>query len=206
MLQFFWFAALLALIGADTTANSSIQTSDGSSLYSEHDLEALAYKYGTDKSHDDHKYVDAYTTFFHHRRHAVRNMTEIGVAAGQSLQVWNEYFPRALIHGIDLQFEAAVVRNLSPLRRVTLHGCDVSSATKVLALGFAPETMDVIIDDGPHRRAFQENNLANFWSYLKPGGIYIIEVRKTIPSNCKRTNIKSNRVYIGKINHINIKI
>jgi hypothetical protein len=105
----------------------------------------------------------------------VRNLTEIGVAAGRSLQVWNEYFSKAQIQGIDLRFEAAVVRNLSPLRRVKLHICDVLSSENVRTLNFAKESMDVIIDDGPHERSNQEITLANFWTYLKPGGVYIIE-------------------------------
>ena len=138
-------------------------------------MELLAYRYGTDKSHDDHKYVDVYETIFQHRRHMVRNLTEIGVAAGRSLQVWNEYFSKAQIQGIDLRFEAAVVRNLSPLRRVKLHICDVLSSENVRTLNFAKESMDVIIDDGPHERSNQEITLANFWTYLKPGGVYIIE-------------------------------
>jgi hypothetical protein len=40
-------------------------------------LEKLAYKYGTDKSHDDHKYVDVYNMLFQHVRHKVKNMTEV---------------------------------------------------------------------------------------------------------------------------------
>jgi hypothetical protein len=43
-------------------------------------LEKLAYKYGTDKSHDDHKYVDVYNMLFQHYRHKVHNMTEVSAA------------------------------------------------------------------------------------------------------------------------------
>ena len=44
-------------------------------------LETLAYKYGTDKSKDDHKYVDLYHSLFHDRRHRVHNLTELGVSS-----------------------------------------------------------------------------------------------------------------------------
>jgi hypothetical protein len=40
-------------------------------------LEKLAYKYGTDKSHDDHKYVDTYSMLFQHHRFRVHNITEV---------------------------------------------------------------------------------------------------------------------------------
>jgi SAM-dependent methyltransferase len=55
-------------------------------------LETLAYKYGTDKSKDDHKYVDLYHSLFADRRHRVYNVTEIGVSTGQSIAVWADYF------------------------------------------------------------------------------------------------------------------
>ena len=42
---------------------------------------------GTDKSHDDHKYTDLYASLFDPIRDRVLNVTEIGIAMGQSLQV-----------------------------------------------------------------------------------------------------------------------
>ena len=58
-------------------------------------LEELAYYYGTDKSHDDHKYTDCYAALFDPIRHSARNITEIGLAQGQSLQVWHGLLPSA---------------------------------------------------------------------------------------------------------------
>ena len=45
-------------------------------------LEDLAYKFGTDKGHDDHKYTDLYNALFEPRRGWVKNVTEIGIALG----------------------------------------------------------------------------------------------------------------------------
>ena len=63
-------------------------------------LEELAYRFGTDKSHDDHKYTDLYSMLLDPIRDRVQNMTEIGVAAAQSLEMWHTYFPHALVWGI----------------------------------------------------------------------------------------------------------
>ena len=41
-------------------------------------LEYLAFKYGTDKSKDDHGYTNMYMNLFDHRRKNIFNMTEIG--------------------------------------------------------------------------------------------------------------------------------
>ena len=65
-------------------------------------LEELAYYYGTDKSHDDHKYTDCYAALFDPIRTSARNVTEIGIANGQSLQVWHDYFAHAHIWGFDV--------------------------------------------------------------------------------------------------------
>jgi SAM-dependent methyltransferase len=138
-------------------------------------LEKLGFKYGTDKSKDDHKYVDIYASLFNYLRHRVHNVTEIGVAAGQSLQVWHRYFTRATIFGVDIAIKPEVAKNLAKLPRVNLQITDCQKEAKVSELPFAPESMDIIIDDGPHSRVNQEVTLRNFWRFVKPGGLYIME-------------------------------
>ena len=81
------------------------------------DLEQLAFHFQTDKSHDDHKYVDLYSALFDPIRHDIRNVTEIGAAAGQSLQVWHEYFPAARLWGVD-NYISGELRQV--IRHVTL--------------------------------------------------------------------------------------
>ena len=139
-------------------------------------LEYLAYKYGTDKSKDDHKYTDFYSSFFHHSRHAIRNMTEIGVSAGQSLQCWHDYFLKAEIYGFDIAIDSRVRENLQSLSRLHLFVGDVTKKEEERRLNFAAETMDLIIDDaGGHTKSLQEGLLAVMWPYLKVGGHYIME-------------------------------
>ena len=67
----------------------------------EESLEQLAYRFATDKSHDDHKYVDLYASLFDPIRHSVKNLMEIGISGGQSLRVWENYFSNANIVGLD---------------------------------------------------------------------------------------------------------
>ena len=139
-------------------------------------LERLAFRYGTDKSKDDHNYVTTYANIFHGRTNLIRNVTEIGVSVGQSIQMWHEYFPNAIIHGVDIQYLVDVVENLLKLPRVVLMQCDSTSESMTNELGIEVESMDVIIDDGGmHERDKQELTLRNFWKFLKPGGFYIIE-------------------------------
>ena len=45
----------------------------------------------------------------------------------------------------------------------------------MISLGFLPESMDIIIEDGPHTLDSQEKFLVKLFPLLKPGGYYIIE-------------------------------
>mmetsp|Transcript_18610 Transcript_18610/g.31201 ORF Transcript_18610/g.31201 Transcript_18610/m.31201 type:complete len:275 (+) Transcript_18610:157-981(+) len=140
------------------------------------DLERLAFKYGTDKSKDDHSYVDVYATLFQPRRVSIKKMVEIGVAAGQSLQMWHEYFPNAQIYGVDiLRPQPNVQKNLDQLERAHVLIGDSTKPDNVVKFGFEEESIDLIIDDGNHASMKQEATLSALWKYLRPGGHYIME-------------------------------
>lgn len=62
-------------------------------------LDELSVKYGTDKGSLKHNYMPFY------EKHLPKNpkkILEIGVLKGASLAMWSEYFPEAIIHGLDL--------------------------------------------------------------------------------------------------------
>ena len=144
----------------------------------DHLLERLAYHYGTDKSRDDHKYVDQYAMLFDERRMRVHNVTEVGVSGGQSLQVWAEYFPNAKLWGVDpapLPSAVEIAEDWKP--RITLGIADSMNVTAVeLALpGMAEDSQDLVIDDGVHSPEANQATLAVFWRFVRPGGYYIIE-------------------------------
>ena len=107
---------------------------------------------GTDKSHDDHKYVDLYSALFDPIRSSARNITEIGLAQGQSLQVWHDFFPQAQIWGLDIV--PAVIAGAKELfasaPRVQTFRANSKSAAEVSRIGLSLGSMDVIIDDGDH--------------------------------------------------------
>ena len=104
-------------------------------------------------------------------------MTEIGIAAGQSIQCWHEYFPNSEIHGFDVgHLNKRVRANLEALERVRIFMGDVRDKKEEERLDFVPESMDIVIDDaGIHKRSLQEGLLATMWKYVKPGGYYIME-------------------------------
>merc|ERR1712087_551812 len=141
-------------------------------------LEELAYRYGTDKSHDDHKYVDMYEMLFGSIRYTATNITEVGVATGQSLQVWHDYFPRAHIWGLDLKTKKTVREVLhSPPWAPRMHILEGSSQARkdIIRVGLANDSMDIIIDDGEHTFAGNQRTLLALWPALRAGGYFCIE-------------------------------
>jgi len=141
-------------------------------------IEELMYKYGSDKSRDDHSYTKFYNMIFASIRLSVTNITEIGISQGQSIQAWYRYFPHAEIHGFEKNTPRGVLRdNLDLLKhRVHTHIVDILKPNiNMTDLGFVPESMDIIIDDGPHSVSSQEGFLQKLFPCLKPGGYYVIE-------------------------------
>lgn len=140
-------------------------------------LEDLAYVYGTDKSYDDHGYVKFYDMVLGPKRNTITNMTEIGVSVGQSIQMWAHYFPKATVHGIDSQLKSIARDNLAKVSNVRLYEANLllPCCGNAGDLGIAPNTMDLIIEDGPHTADSQEKFLLAFWRTLRPGGVYVIE-------------------------------
>ena len=187
MIGTFYFTTLLllsiwVLVADMSSINHEHHTHEHTHEHFDYELlESLAFKFGTDKSKDDHGYVDTYASLLEGKRHHPLKMCEIGVAVGQSIQMWHAYFthPDYRLYGIDNNsiFESsqpAVANNLKKLSRFELIIGDATVKTQMDA-HFTHEQLDVIIDDGDHWKASQESVLAVMWDYLKPGGLYIIE-------------------------------
>ena len=138
------------------------------------ELEDLAYKAGTDKSKDDHKYVDVYASLFDPIRQHVRNVTEIGVASGQSISMWHKYFHHADVWGFDMLIHSRVSESLRQHKQIHLIQADAYTST-LAQLSLEPESMDIVIDDALHETKFNEIALATFFPLVKPCGYYVIE-------------------------------
>jgi predicted O-methyltransferase YrrM len=145
------------------------------------DLDALARRYGTDKSSQYHGYTRLYQRHFRTRRVAVRSVLEIGVggitsfegfettAGGQSLRMWRDYFPNAEIVGVDINEKD--VRD----RRIHFERGDQSDSAFLQEVVRKYGPFDVVIDDGSHIGRHIQASYAALWRAVKPGGMYVIE-------------------------------
>lgn len=125
-------------------------------------------KYKTDKI-THHGYERFYDHFLVPLKNDHMNVFEIGIDAGRSLKMWNDFFPNAKIYGLDIGYEYKHPKG-------EIFKGDQSD---IKVLKNATEKIGkckIIIDDGSHEPTHQLlgfNYL--FTNMLEDGGIYIIE-------------------------------
>jgi len=126
--------------------------------------------YGTDKT-IGHAYGPLYSYLLGTmNKKDVHAVLEIGVFSGASVQSLSEFFPKAVVVGIDITLDNVKFGNDNPM--VTYIKGDGTSAevAKSLAVNF-----DLVIDDGSHIAEDQVAALDAFAPFLRHGGMFIIE-------------------------------
>ncbi len=126
-----------------------------------------------DKLGLDH-YMRNYDEFLGPLRQKDLVLLELGIANGDSLRHWAEYFPSAKIVGLDINPPPPGLASA----RIALYQGEQQDPEILdrIAREQAPGGFDVIIDDASHVGQFTR---LSFWHlftrHLKPGGLYFIE-------------------------------
>lgn len=138
------------------------------------ELTELAIKYGTDKW-GKHHYTPVYHEMFKDRRNEIQNVLEIGPAEGAGLFMFRDYFPNALIVGLEIDRER--VNNLQNKDRIEVKEGNQGSFEDLY--WFDDEwnfsDFDIVIDDGSHNPIDQIFTFQAIFPYLKKDAKYIIE-------------------------------
>lgn len=135
------------------------------------ELEALAHKYGSDKGNSSHHYTETYEYFFCPIKYSAKKIFEIGIEQGASLKMWRDYFPNAVIYGID-------ILDTSKLNSDTIKTFVADQGNRKNLQNFINTfggEFDIILDDGGHMMELQQVSFGYLFKYVKPGGYYIIE-------------------------------
>jgi hypothetical protein len=134
----------------------------------EGDFAKIGTEVGTDKI-----YKHRYNRFYPRYIEKYRNMDnfallEIGIDDGHSLKLWNNYFPKAYIYGIDINKEYNG-------DNYKIMKADQSDLIQLRSLNINHK-ISFIIDDGSHIPEHQLLSFNHFFeNILQPGGCYIIE-------------------------------
>jgi len=134
-------------------------------------LDKLAEKYGTDKGPSGHGYTAAYFDRLRHLSRRRFRMLEIGVLAGASIRMWEEFFPFAEIHGIDIDPACSA----HSADRVKVSIVDQGNKDDMQAFAARESNFELVVDDGGHRMHQQILGFEVLFPTLLPGGIYIVE-------------------------------
>ena len=137
-------------------------------------LQQLGLKYGTDKANHKHRgrsYLDIYDYYFEKRRLDVRSFVEIGINNGSSLKMWRDYFPHAIIHGVDIDPRCKVNEE----ERVKIHIGDQNDDEFLNSLSSELGSVDILLDDGSHITTHQIRTFNHLYGNIVSNGFYLIE-------------------------------
>jgi len=166
------------------------------------ELDALAIKYGTDKSSPHHNYTDIYYRLLNTNKSEIKNVLEIGIFQGNSLKMWRDFFQNATIYGVDINPQCKFEEE----RIITIIG----NQTDVNFIKTLPDDFDLIIDDGGHQSTQQIGSFVLLFPKLKSGGMYIVEDTccsywSEYNVNSKQTTIEFFKTIIDHVNFFGYK-
>lgn len=126
----------------------------------------------TDKSSIWHDYLKIYSFYFSPVRAKALKFLEIGIFQGRSVKLWENYFPNADLHFIDISLDACSYFS----SRAKYHIADQENPSQLLnVVKEAGGDFDIIIDDGGHTMQQQIVSFITLFPHLKSGGLYVIE-------------------------------
>jgi len=140
-------------------------------------LQEIGRKHQTDKHDANHKfagttYLERYDKYLSSLRDQPIKLLEIGVRDGCSHRMWREYFPKAMIYGIDI--DPRCKQHQSDRIKVFIGSQSDPDITNA-AVKDAGGHFDVILDDGSHVNELTIKSFDLLFPHLRAGGLYIIE-------------------------------
>lgn len=148
-------------------------------------LDELGHKHKTDKASYTHGYLDTYEKYFESWRDKEFVLLELGVAAGNSLRMWKEYFPKAKIYGVDTNPDCAGYGEGIFIGSVT----DEAFMDSVLAQTGTPS---IVIEDSAHTGDVTIKVFKYMLPKIASGGFLCIEDSSTFFSETYSGQFESN--------------
>jgi hypothetical protein len=119
-----------------------------------------------------HNYLVYYHLHFRDVRERVRTVLEIGLETDRSLRMWEAYFPKAEVFGIDID---PACKAFEGGRRRVFIGDQSDTAFLEACLQSIGRSLDIVIDDGSHRVDHQIASFNYLFPRLSSHGIYVME-------------------------------
>jgi len=116
-----------------------------------------------------HSYLETYEEILKPFQNKV-SLLEIGLAMGDSMKLFDEYFDNSRIVGVDI---SVVFKPIEYKNDVSIIQVDATKSNFLKLI--ENETFDIIIDDGSHITADQLATFNLLKGKMRKGGVYIIE-------------------------------
>jgi hypothetical protein len=130
--------------------------------------------YGRHPSRKPSIYLNEYAKWFAPLRNQPIRIFEIGVQQGLSMKLWEQFFPHAIVVGLDGDAKPAEFPESKRFHFVQAWQDDALAMKRALDLAGGP--FDIIIDDASHLGCHTARSFALlFPDGLKKGGIYVME-------------------------------
>jgi hypothetical protein len=101
----------------------------------------------------------------------VKRVLEIGILQGHSLRMWRDFFPFAMIVGIDKDPATMITGE----DRIVTYVGDQAKPDEIASLIKGVGPFDLIVDDGSHLPELQALTARTLLPFLAPDGLYSIE-------------------------------
>jgi len=115
-------------------------------------------------------YLDAYERTFQQFRNRSFNIIEIGVLSGNSLRLWERFFPKARVIGVDINESCRRFANNQTT--IEIGSQADRDFTNSLGVSYTPL---IVIDDGSHQAGDIISTFESLFVHVQPGGIYVVE-------------------------------
>ena len=143
-------------------------------------------------------YGDIYDKHFAPFREHNINILEIGVLRGGSMRMWEKYFPKANIFGIDINEECLQYQS----DRTKIFIGDQSDVSFLRNVKAKIPKIDILIDDGSHKEEHQKKTFEVLSDYMKSNGKYVIEDIETSYYNEFNGGINKKGTFIENLKNL----
>jgi cephalosporin hydroxylase len=158
-------------------------------------MESLINNDTTDKN-TCHSYLDTYVELMSPKQHTAKNVLEIGVEGGGSIQLWKDFFTDATIWGLDLHDCVKPVHDSIRMDNRIKLTLGQNAYTPDAIEQLSNVKFDFIIDDGAHTLESMIFIVHNYTRLLTDDGCLIIEdvqdinwipcIMSAVPSDLKK--------------------
>ena len=124
-----------------------------------------------------HSYLELYQNLLFNKKETAQNVLEVGICYGGSIKLWNDFFPNAIVYGLDIMDKSHVWEEIKNKEKIVLF-----TSTDAYNEDFFTNTFlntnkkfDFMLDDGPHTLESMILFIQLYSQLMTEDGILIIE-------------------------------